>query len=281
MRFIGAGLFPVLNFAVIEGDEKTDYQARFSGIARLYGQAGLERLRRAHVCVVGVGGVGSWAVEALARSGIGALTLIDLDEVCLSNTNRQLPALTQEVGKPKVEVLAARVHGINPDCRVNAVVEFFTASNADTLLEPRYDCLLDAIDNVRNKCLLIARARSAGIPVFTTGGAGGRRDPAAIKTADLAFSTHDPLLQQVRRKLRLEHGFPLDPKLPFLVESVFSTEPPIFPRPDGTVCATRDPNADVRLNCESGYGTATFVTGAFGFSAAGRIIQRLVEQAPE
>ena len=266
---------------MIAADQTSDYRTRFSGIARLYGHRGLERLHRAHICVVGVGGVGSWAVEALARSGIGALTLIDLDEVCLSNTNRQLPALTHEVGKAKVEVLAERVHGINPGCSITSVVEFFTASNAEALLSTPYDYILDAIDNVRNKCLLIAEARARKVPVLTTGGAGGRRDPAALKIADLAFSTHDPLLQQVRRRLRLEHGFPTRLREPFEVESVFSTEPPVFPRPDGTVCSTRDPNADFRLNCESGYGTATHVTGAFGFAAAGEIVRRLVEQASE
>lgn len=262
-------------------EESTDYQARFGGIGRLYGAAALDRLRPAHVCVVGVGGVGSWAVEALARSGIGELTLIDLDDVCVSNTNRQLPALTAEVGKPKVEVLAERIPGINPECRVHSRVEFFTGSNASELLGVRFDFLLDAIDNVANKSLLIASARAKGIPVITTGGAGGRRDPTALQVTDLAFSTHDPLLQQLRKKLRGEHGFPLNKTEPFGVDCVFSPEPLLYPRPDGTVCRTRDPDADFRLNCESGYGTATFVTGAFGFAAAGQIVRRLTENRAE
>ena len=266
---------------VLTVENKTDYHARFSGIGRLYGVAGLHRLRQAHVCVVGVGGVGSWAVEALARTGIGEITLIDLDEVCLSNTNRQLPALTHEVGKAKVEVLAARVAAINPGCNIHPVLEFFTAANADVLLSKPFDFILDAIDNVTNKCLLIAHARTKGIPLITTGGAGGRREATAVKIVDLAFSTHDPLLQQVRRKLRSEYSFPANHREPFGVECAYSPELPVYPQLDGSVCATRDPNSDLRLNCESGYGTASFVTGAFGFAAAGQIVRRLVEQAPK
>ena len=261
-------------------EPNTEYYTRFSGIARLYGEAGLGRLRQAHVCVVGVGGVGSWAVEALARTGVGALTLIDLDEVCLSNTNRQLPALTREVGKSKVEVLAERVAAINPECRIVPVLEFFTAANAERLLAGAFDFVFDAIDNVTNKCLLIAAARGRSIPLITAGGAGGRQDPAGVKIADLAFSTHDPLLQQVRRKLRSEHGFPLDPRQPFGMDSVFSTELPVYPQPDGTVCAAR-PEGNLRLTCESGYGTATFVTGAFGFAAAAHIVRRLTDNTPK
>lgn len=253
----------------------SDYETRFSGIGRLYSTQGLERLRRAHVCVVGIGGVGSWAVEALARSGIGTLTLVDLDEVCVSNVNRQLHALDGEIGKSKVEVMAQRAQAINPECRVHSVVSFFTESNAEQILEMRYDFLFDAIDNVSNKCLLIAKCRDKGIPVITSGGAGGRRDPTAIKVADLAFTSHDSLLQEIRKRLRKDFGFPADLKKPFNVPCVYSPEPVVFPQSDGTVCAQRDPNSDLRLDCNSGYGTATFVTGAFGFAAGAQIVARL------
>ena len=266
---------------MLAAEQRTDFEARFSGVGRLVGVPGLERLRRAHVCVVGLGGVGSWAVEALARSGVGQLTLVDLDEVCVSNINRQLPALTSEVGRTKAGVLAERVHGIHPDCIVHQRIEFFTAATAEAILSTPFDFLLDAIDNVSNKCLLISECVRRGIPLVTTGGAGGRRDPTAIKVADLAFSSHDRLLQKVRRKLRSDHGFPTQPEKPFGVDCVYSPEAPVFPHSDGTVCAAQEAGTDLHLNCESGYGTAAFVTGTFGFTAAGRIVRRLAEQSPK
>jgi len=251
------------------------YSARFSGIQRLYGKQGQERLRQAHVCVIGIGGVGSWAVEALARSGVGVLTLIDLDEVCISNTNRQLHAVNGVSGQAKVDVMARRVLDINPDCAAHAIQAFFTASTADTLLATRFDCLVDAIDQVTQKSLLIAHCRDRDLAIVTTGGAGGRRDPTRIRTADLAHSTHDALLQEVRRLLRREHGFPRPPS-PFGVDAVFSTEPQVFPAADGGVCTQRQTGRDLRLDCDSGYGTASFVTGAFGFAAAALAVERIV-----
>lgn len=255
----------------------SDFEQRFSGIQRLYGAMELERLRRAHVCVVGIGGVGSWAVEALARSGIGQLTLVDLDEVCVSNVNRQLHALDGEVGKTKVEVMAERSRAINPECIVHSLPEFFTEANADRILGTRFDAVLDAIDNVPNKCLLIARCRERNLPIVTTGGAGGRKDPTRIRVADLALTTHDALLQAVRKKLRDDFGFPREPKKVFGVDCVFSDEPQVYPHSDGSVCAKREAGSDLRLNCESGYGTASFVTGTFGFVAAAQVMAALVK----
>lgn len=251
-----------------------DFQSRFSGIGRLFGTSGLARLRAAHVCVVGVGGVGSWTVEALARSGVGFLTLVDPDDVCVSNTNRQLPALEGGFGRAKVEVLAERVHAINPECRVSAVQEFFAEASAERILAPGFDYVLDAIDSPSKKCLLIAGCRARNFPILVTGGAGGRRDPTAIRVAELARSSHDRLLVQVRRDLRQHHGFPGEGK-PFGIECVFSPEPVVYPASDGSVCAQREPNADLHLNCESGYGTASFVTGTFGFVAAAHIVRKL------
>lgn len=251
----------------------TNHEARFGGILRLYGKNGQERLRRAHVCVVGIGGVGSWAVEALARSGIGRLTLVDLDDVCISNVNRQLHAVTGEFGKPKVEVMAARVQLINPDCVVRAEQMLFTASTAETLLAANYDGVLDAIDQTAMKALLIARCCERKLPIVTTGGAGGRRDPTALRADDLARSTHDGLLAATRKLLREEHGFPRDPKKKFGVTCVFSPEPQVFPASDGTVCEQPEPGSRLKLDCRSGYGTATFVTGAFGFAAAAQVVK--------
>ena len=252
------------------------YAARFGGIGRLYSAEGLERLRRAHVCVIGLGGVGSWAVEALARSGVGALTLVDLDDVCVRNVNRQLHALDGELGKPKVEVLARRVAAINPECQVHPHQAFFLKSNAEALLTPRFDAVLDAIDSPSLKSLLIARCCERGLPVVTTGGAGGRRDPTAIEVLDLATTSHDRLLQYVRRILRRVYGFPRSGRK-FGVECVVSREQVLYPGKDGSVCAQRTPDPDLRLDCDTGYGTACFVTGAFGFVAASRVVHTIVK----
>ncbi len=254
----------------------SDFEFRFGGIERLYSAEALQRLRRARVCVVGIGGVGSWAVEALARSGVGQLALVDMDEVCVSNVNRQLHALDGAVGLAKTEVMARRVQAINPECCVRTIGEFFLPSTAEQILHPGYDYVLDAIDNVPNKCLLIASCVKRGIPIVTVGGAGGRKDPAAIRLADLALSSHDGLLQQVRRKLREEYAFPRDPQL-FQVASVFSRERQYIPQVEGAGCAPPEHGLDLRLNCNNGYGTASFVTGTFGFLAASHIVSTLAE----
>ena len=253
-----------------------DHETRFGGIGRLYGRAGLERLRRARVCVVGIGGVGSWAVEALARSGVGAITMVDLDDICVSNVNRQLHAMDGEFGRLKVEVMAGRIRAINPDCRVHALHAFFNESTKEQILAGPFDFLIDAIDKPAKKALLIACCRQRGIPVLTTGGAGGRRDPTAIQIADPTKVTHDRLLQQTRTTLRKHHGFPRGGRA-FGVECVFSPEPLVYPAKDGGTCARREPGSSLRLNCESGYGTAAFVTGAFGLVAAAQIVRRLAE----
>jgi len=253
---------------------------RFGGIGRLYGAAALGRLHAARVAVIGVGGVGSWVVEALARSGLGALTLIDMDDVCITNTNRQLPALAQTVGVPKVTVLARRVAEINPECRVTPVVEFFLESSADRLLVPGYDCIVDAVDSTNIKALIIARARALGVPVVVSGSAGGRRDPTQIKTADLGQAGADPLLQQVRRRLREAHGFPKSPEgraMHWDVPCVYSTEKAVYPQADGTCSPQREQGteAGLRLDCAAGFGAATFVTGAFGFALAAEVVRCL------
>jgi len=252
-----------------------DYEARFSGIARLYGRESLARLRQSHAFVVGVGGVGSWAVEALARSGLGEMTLIDLDEVCISNTNRQLPALVGKIGQPKVEVLKERVLAINPECRVHAIQKFFTATSAEELLSVPCSGVVDAIDSLKHKALLIDECTKRQLPIIVSGGAGGRRDPTALRYADLSQASHDRLLQQTRRLLRKEYGFPANGKL-FGIDCVFTTEPPLFPQSDGTVCAVREAGTDTKMNCESGYGAATSVTGAFGFAAAARLVEKII-----
>lgn len=251
---------------------------RFGGIARLYGEAALRRLARAHVAVVGVGGVGAWTVEALARSGVGRLTLIDQDDICITNTNRQLPALEGEIGRPKVVALAERVRRINPCLEVNPVAEFFLESTSERLLAPGYDWIVDAVDRMSIKSLLLARARERSLRVLTVGGAGGRLDPTQIRCALLSVSGGDALLRQVRRKLRRDfHWENHDLEA---VPAIFSAEPQRFPTPEGTICLSREEAQDnLRMDCASGYGAATYVTGTFGFIAASEIVRRLTQES--
>jgi tRNA threonylcarbamoyladenosine dehydratase len=250
-------------------ERDTDFAQRFGGVGRLYGAAGLARLRAAHVCIVGVGGVGSWAVEGLARSGVGALTLIDLDDICVTNVNRQLHALDGAIGRPKVEALAERARLISPNCRVETRVEFFTASNAAELLAPRYDVVIDAIDAVTQKALLLAECAQRGLRCVTVGGAGGKRDGTQLRLGDLGESGGDDLLRQVRKRLRRDHGFAGGAGHRYSIRAVWSAERPVFPWADGTCAATPEPGGEsMRLDCASGYGTAVFVTAAFGLAAA-------------
>lgn len=252
-----------------------DYLARFGGVGRLHGAVALPRLQAAHVTVVGVGGVGSWVVEALARSGIGALTLVDLDDVCVTNTNRQLHAVADNVGRPKVAVMAERVRAINPECRVTERAEFFTAQSAGRLLAERCDWLVDAIDGMSNKALLLASCVERGQPVLSIGGAGGRRDATRIRVGDLGESQGDELLRQVRKKLRRDHGFARGEGNAYGIPCVYSNEKPVFPWADGTCATEPEPGSSLKLDCASGFGTGVFVTGAFGFAAAGEVVRRI------
>ncbi len=251
-----------------------EHRKRFGGLERLYGVPACDRLANARVAVIGVGGVGSWTVEALARSGVRALTLVDLDEVCVNNANRQLHALDGEVGKLKVEVMKERALRIHPGCEVHAEAAFFTERTADRLLAPGFDVVIDAIDTLRHKILLVALCHERGIPVVVAGGAGGRRDPTRIRMADLSRTTNDGLLRNLRRELRRQHGFSRDRA--WGIPAVFSDEPPTYPGPDGTVCDTAQPGGPKRLDCATGYGTVSFVCGTFGFALAGAAVDLIV-----
>lgn len=261
------------------GDDDV-YAARFGGVARLLGRDAPVRLRAAHACVVGVGGVGSWAAEALARGGVGAITLIDLDEVCVSNVNRQLHALDGQIGRPKVDVLAERIRLINPACRVAAVQEFFVASNAERLLVPDYSAVVDAIDSVTHKARLLAACVARGLPVVTTGGAGGKRDGTRLRLGDLGESGGDDLLRQVRKTLRKEHGFPGGEGHRYGVRAVWSTEAPVYPWADGSCAASPEPGSATRLDCAAGLGAAMWVTAAFGLAAAQEAVRLVIEDRP-
>lgn len=255
-----------------------DYLQRFGGLGRLYGAAALPRLHAAHVCVVGVGGVGSWVVEGLVRSGIGAVTLIDLDDVCLTNVNRQLPAVDGNIGRPKVAALAERMKLINPACLVTTVGEYFTAGTADRLLAKRFTWVVDCIDKMSNKALLIAECTKRGQPVVTVGGAGGKRDATRIRVGDLGGAHGDDLLKLVRRKLRRDHGFAKGEGNHYGIPCISSQENPVYPWANGSCAAEPEPGSNLKLDCASGFGTAVFITGAFGFAAAGEVVRRVALQ---
>jgi tRNA A37 threonylcarbamoyladenosine dehydratase len=256
-----------------------DFDRRFGGIARLYGAAALDRFRSAHVCVVGVGGVGSWIVEALARSAIGRITMIDLDNLAESNINRQIHALSNTLGQAKVTALAQRIAQINPTCQITEIEDFLTADNLDEMIGAHhYDYIIDAIDNVRAKTALIAYCRRNGLKLVTIGGAGGQIDPTKIAVLDLCRTEQEPLLAKVRKCLRAEHGFPRGTKNKFGIDAVFSTEPLRIPEAEG-VCDVDDDNAGITgLNC-AGYGSAVVVTASFGLVAAAHVLRKLAEQA--
>lgn len=254
--------------------DQADNERRFGGIGRLYGLPALARFRAAHICVIGVGGVGSWIVEALARSAIGQLTLIDLDNVAESNINRQIQALSATIGQAKIDALAERIAQINPACRVNRVEDFITPDNLDQMIGGKgYDYVVDAIDSVKSKAALIAYCRDHGLPIIVIGSAGGKTDAARIEVRDLTRTEQEPLLKIVRKRLRTEYGFPRSLKTKFNVDAVFSMEPVAMPEPDA--CAT-DGAADgiTGLNC-AGFGSSMVVTATFGMIAAGHVLNRL------
>ncbi len=257
-----------------------NYPQRYGGIGRLFGVPAMECLASSHVAVVGVGGVGSWTVEALVRSGVGRLTMIDMDDVCITNTNRQLPALVDTVGHPKVSVLRDRALAIDPTCEVTPVMEFLTAANASRLLGGGFDFVVDAVDRMSIKALIIAECTKLKLPVITSGSAGGRRDPTRVRTTDLGLAGVDPLLRQVRRKLRRDHGFPTSTDgtaISMGISCVFSPEKPVFPNADGTCSTVPDDSMEkgLRLDCQDGFGAAAFVTGVFGFALAAEVVRRL------
>jgi len=262
--------------------ETIDFDRRFGGIARLYGPAALAHFRQARLCVVGVGGVGSWVVEALARSAIGHITLIDLDHVAESNVNRQIQALTSTLGQAKVLALKDRVAQINPFCQIDAQEEFIAVDNLDELIGAQtYDYVIDAIDNVSAKTALIAYCRQRGVKLITIGSAGGQIDPTKIAIQDLCKTEQEPLLAKVRKRLRAQHGFPRGTKNKFGIDAVFSTEVLRFPERELTsACAVdEDPPGPITgLNC-AGFGSSMVVTASFGLVAAAHVLRQLALDA--
>ena len=255
---------------------------RFGGIARLYGESGVLKLSQAHVCVIGIGGVGSWVAESLARSAIGAITLIDLDVVSESNINRQLLATTDAIGRDKVLVMRDRIQQINAECRVRAIDEFISRDNLAELILPEFDYVIDCIDDFRTKAALINYCRKQKIRILTMGGAGGQSDPLKIKQVDLSRTKQDVLLARTRKLLRQDYGFARNLKRSFGVPCVYSDEQLVYPDGDGGVSQQRpvnDPNAENvasnALNCAGGMGSITHVTGTFAFVATGFVLSQL------
>lgn len=254
---------------------------RFDGINRLYGGGSVTHLQRMHVCIIGIGGVGSWVVEALARSGVGALTLVDADEICISNTNRQLHAVAGEYGRSKVAVMAERARAINPQLRVEAIDRFLTPGNLEAILGNGFDLVVDCCDAFRVKVETIVWCKRRKQPLLVCGAAGGRTDPTQVRVRDLAKTEQDAFLAMIRRKLRDEFRFPRDRKRYFGIPAIYSLENVRYPQADGSVCGIRpDDQASARLDCGSGLGAATHITGAFAFAAVARAIDMLLAAQP-
>jgi tRNA A37 threonylcarbamoyladenosine dehydratase len=253
-----------------------DYRQRFGGIERLYGKQAAQWIRAMRVAVVGLGGVGSWAVEALARSGVGNLLLIDYDEIATSNINRQIHALDSNMGLKKTLVLQQRIAEINPDCRVEVVDDFITDRNLFDHLPAQtgIDYVIDAIDSIRFKAALIYYCKRNKIPVISTGAAGGLTDPTQIMVKDLTRTYNDPLAAKVRAQLRARHGYTRNTKRYFGVECVFSAQQQVYPANDGSVGHCKPGIHGVHLDCSMGYGSASFVTATMGFVAVARVLEK-------
>lgn len=271
-----------LGVSNLSTEAPSNLSRRFGGIARLYGDVGLERLAQAHVCVVGIGGVGSWVAESLARSAVGEITLIDLDVVSESNINRQLVATSDNVGRDKGLVMQERIAQINPECMANFVDEFVTRDNLSELILPAFDYVIDCIDDYRTKAALINYCRQQKIRILTVGGAGGQLDPSKIKQCDLSRTHQDVLLARTRKLLRQDYGFARNIKRSFGVPCVYSDEQLVYPDGLGGVGPQRpatDPDEVSgqrnALNCAGGMGSITHVTGTFAFIASGFVITQL------
>jgi len=261
--------------------ETSGFEHRFGGLFRLYGEAGVKKLRSAHVLIVGIGGVGSWVVEALARSGIGRLTLVDWDNICFSNTNRQIHAMTGTAGHAKVDILAERIRLINPLCTVTPIREYYSDKNADELISPDLSYVVDAIDHKTAKIHLITHCKQLGVPIIVSGGAGGRVDHSQVRITDLRDSYNDPLLAAIRKQLRRNLGMHGQHKKKFQIPCAFSAETIRYPDTDGGICFHKPTTDETtpQLDVRPGFGAAVFVTGSFGFAIAARIINDLVEDS--
>lgn len=260
----------------------SDNEERFGALSRVYGLEAYQIIRQSHICVVGNGGVGSWAVEALARTGVNRIAIIDGDDIARSNINRQCHTLESTLGGMKTEVMKQRVLDINPECVCETKNEFLNDDNIFDLLLPDgespYDCVIDAIDRIKYKALIIYFCKRNRIPVVTTGGAGGLVEPTQIEVKDLTRTWNDPLAASVRLSLRQQYNFTRNPKRSFGVPCVYSREQQRYPDADGNVGYQKPGVAGLTLDCGFGYGSVVSVTASFGFAAAAKAIELVVKK---
>lgn len=254
-----------------DSSSNSQYARRFAGASKIYGESSFQQFAQSHVMVIGIGGVGSWAVEALARSGVGELTLVDMDVVAASNINRQLPALSSTFGHAKIDVMAARCRDINPDIQMNLIDDYLDADNVVELLRHKPDVVLDCIDDVKAKLALILHCRFNKIPLIISGGAGGKLDPLKIRVADLSKTEQDPMLAKLRSQLRVK-GIAKKPKEKFGITCVYSIDHPFS---NTVACETSDQvNTSAGLRC-GGYGSAVVVTSSFAMVAVAEVLKKL------
>lgn len=257
-----------------------DSERRFQGIEKLYGRQATNHIRNSHVCIIGIGGVGSWVAESLARSNIGELTLIDLDHIAESNINRQIHALSSTLGKAKIEAMGERIHSINPHCKLNLIDDHISSENIPALIHKGFDYIVDCIDQFRIKAELIHYCKRNKIKIITTGGAGGRVDPLCIKVADLSRAEGDALLAKTRKELRQHHNFPRNLKRRFDIACIYSTESQRFPTSDNEISTTKSACISIGgLSCANGFGSLSAVTASFGMVAAAHVLNKLSKSA--
>jgi tRNA A37 threonylcarbamoyladenosine dehydratase len=254
-----------------------DYAEKFGTLTRVYGEALCETLSQSHVCVVGIGGVGSWAVESLVRSGVGEITLVDGDTIARSNMNRQIHTLESTLGKTKVSAMRARIQDINDDCRCHTIERHIDDDNLRDILERGYGCVIDAIDSIKYKAAIVYCCKRNKVPVVMTGGAGGLIDPTKTEVADLTRTWNDPLAATVRSRLRHKYGYTRNPKRSFGVPCVFSPEQQRYPDRDGNPGYCKPGVAGLTLDCSFGYGSVVSVTASFGFAAAAKAIELMAK----
>lgn len=259
-----------------------EYLTRFGGIARLYGQTALADLAAAHFVVVGLGGVGSWAAEAAARSGVGEITLIEMDDVCLTNINRQSHALTSTLGQSKLAVLRARLLDINPALKLHTIEDFLDRDNLRDYIGKQHHVVIDAIDAAAVKAALVAHCSRFKIRLICVGSSGGKLDPTRVRACDLGQVDNDPMLHKVRQLLYRHYNFARDPNRKFRIDAVYSDEQMVYPQPDGEVCMSKSALEDgVRLDCAGGFGSSMLVTASFGLIAVDKAIKRYLTKCNE
>lgn len=257
----------------------TDDQQRFGGLIRLYGLRAFRLIQASHILIIGIGGVGSWAAEALTRSGVGSLTLMDMDDICITNTNRQIHTQNTTIGSAKTAVMQERLLAINPSINIHLINDFIDKENLSQYVNNTYSLVIDAIDNAIDKAELIGYCKNKGIPIITTGSSGGKKDPSKITYSDLYKTPGDPLFIKTRNNLRRRHGFSRDTNQAFGVEAIYSTENMTYPDNKGETCSSKHfIDSGEKLDCGSGYGASTMITASVGLLASARAIEHIIRR---